>query len=133
MVSAEKALCSQVDELLKAANETVSAAMKAPDLPRDERGQLVGDCPVGMSYREWNIAVDANKSSRNAPLYLVKAFDMRETALKIAAGLGDTGAPKLVQHVVHLVEARQYDRVRVGKPIVDVEARVIEEKPDGTE
>ena len=59
---------------------------------------------------------------------LVKAFDMRETALKIAAGLGDTGAPKLVQHVVHLVEARQYDRVRVGKPI-DVEARVIEEKP----
>jgi len=102
MVSAEKALCSQVDELLKAANETVSAAMKAPDLPRDERGQLVGDCPVGMSYREWNIAVDANKSSRNAPLYLVKAFDMRET-------------------------------VRVGKPIVDVEARVIEEKPDGTE
>lgn len=97
----------------------VNAAMKAPELPRDGAGRLLMVRPSGMSERDWNVAVDANKSGRNAPVYLTEAFKMHETAMKIAAGLGDTGAPKLVQHIVHLVAPREYGRVKTK--VIDVE------------
>ena len=124
--TAEAGFLSRFDKRVNEAMSVVEAAMKAPDLPRDEFGHILPARPAGMSEREYSIACDANKSSRNAPVYLMEAFDLQKVAMKIAAGLGDNGAPKLVNHIVHVVEGRKYERVRVGKAI-DVEATVVEE------
>ena len=103
----------------------VLAAMKAPDLEMDVENHKYIQ-PVGMSDRDFTIARHALESSRNAPVYLMEAFRMQEVAVKLAAGLGVDASPKLVQHVVHVVEARQYERVKVKA--IDVEATVVEEK-----
>ena len=122
------AVLSRFDKMAEESRVVVAAAMKAPDI-RDEMGEVLTKCPPGMTAREFNIARDALLSQRNAPLYLTEAFRMQETAVKVAAGHGGDAAPKLVQHVVHVVEARQYERVKVKT--IDVEAAVVEEKPDG--
>ena len=102
--------------------------MKAPDLEMDVENHKYIQ-PVGMSDRDFTIARHALESSRNAPVYLMEAFRLHETAVKVAAGHGGDAAPKLVQHVVHLVEARPYERVKVK--VIDVEATVVEEKENG--
>jgi hypothetical protein len=108
------------DKMVSQACGVVSAAQRAPDIGRKfdkTLGRIVFTVPKGMTPREARIATDALESSRNAPLYLTEAYRMRETAHKIAAGLGGDSAPKLVHHVVHTVAAKTYERVQVGKTI----------------
>lgn len=120
------AILSQFDKLVAESRVVAAAAMKAPDI-LDENGRVFERCPDGMSVREFNIAQAALLPAKNAPLYLTEAFRTQETAIKVAAGLGGDSAPKLVQHVVHVVEARQYERVKVKT--IDVDAKVVDEKP----
>lgn len=120
LATAADSILARVDRLVSESRAVVEAAMKAPDLPRDAMGRVSDVPPAGVSMREWNIAVDANKSGRNAPVYLTEAFKMHETAMKIAAGLGDTGDKRLVNTVVHLVVPRQYERVKTK--VIDVDA-----------
>jgi hypothetical protein len=123
------AVLVEFDKLVRESRSVVQSALRAPDIPRDELGNLLPAKPEGWSEREWNVARDAMESSRNAPVYLMEAFRLHETAVKVAAGFGGDAAPKLVQHVVHVVVARPYGRVKVKT--IDVEAKVVEEKENG--
>lgn len=93
------------------AQSILDAALRAPE-------------SIGTSLTpgtvEAQIAEDARLPVRNAPVYLSIARSLVELQMKLDAGLADTRAPRLVQHIVHVVKAREYERVNLG-PVIDVE------------
>jgi hypothetical protein len=93
----------------------VDAAMRAPECERNADGDLIK--PPEMSVQDFNVAQDAMKSSRNAPVYLTEAMRRVETAQKIAANVGDD-LPPIAKFVVHMVQPRAYDVIDVS-PILD--------------
>jgi hypothetical protein len=108
------------------AEHIIDAALGAPDLDED----AVKD---GKLTREQRIAAHALQPQRNAPVYLSLARGLVELKAKLEAGLADD-APKLVHHMVHLFQPREYERVEL-KPrgqIIDVEATNVDPKDTGS-
>jgi hypothetical protein len=116
---AQQAVVTKIDGRLAQARAVVDAALLAPKIGDD------GDTPEGMTEEEARIAKHALEPSKSAPVYISIARGLVELQMKLEAGLVDD-APKLVHHLVHVVKAREYERVIVGG--IDVEATPVEEK-----
>ena len=123
LTPAQDGVLSHMRRDFDAAHAVVSAALRAPELPRDELGIPNGSPPSTMSEVEARIAGDALQPQRNAPVYLQMARGLVELKAKLDAGLGDD-APKLVNHVVYVVKAREYERVELNK-VIDVDAKEV--------
>jgi hypothetical protein len=115
---AQSGVLAKMDSHFAAARKVMAAALMAPSIDGTERHEE-------MTPEEERIARHALEPQKSAPVYLQMAKGLVELEAKLVAGLGDEAAPKLVHHMVHLVQARQYERVDVSEPI-DVE--VVEKK-----
>lgn len=129
------AKCQQL--MLKAFERTqkrsaklVEAAQRAPELAPDPERPKSFLKPRGMTERDFRIAQDALQPSRNAPLYLTKAYDDYELAQKLAADAGDGAASKAARTLVVVVEKPRYERQVVERDdaeTIEVEAKALPE------
>jgi hypothetical protein len=102
------------NKIFDRALETVSGALKAPELPRDIQRDEAGEyiIPEGWTQREFKAAVDALLPKKDAPFYLDLAQRNLEVQAKIDASKGI--APRgLNIGTVNIVQPPQYDVIDV--------------------
>lgn len=128
--SAQASVIRGLREQFEKAERIVESAMQAPEIDPDE---LAKDEIAGKKLTvEQRVALHALQPQRNAPVYLSMAKSLVELKAKLEAGLADD-APKLVRHVVHWVQPREYDRVDLKpRQVIDVKVTDGDAKDQGS-